>query len=138
LCDVISEKAANEEFSHILLEVNNRMADKEKVISSFECQLRKKLYLAKKNNIFKKVFDNGRYEGEMKGDKRMDKVFFILITVIVMTVIGKTTKEMEKVFIILITVIVMTVIGKTTKKMEKVFIIIITVIVMTVIGKTTK
>ena len=51
LCDVISERAANEEITHILTEVNNRMADKEIVISSFESQLRKKFYLAQKNNI---------------------------------------------------------------------------------------
>jgi caspase 3 len=73
LCDVISDKAANEEFSHLLLEVNNRMAEKEIVISSFECQLRKKLYLARNKNIsriIKKVYGNGRYEGEMKDDKR--------------------------------------------------------------------
>ena len=44
-------KAASEEFSHILLEVNDRMAEKEIVISSFECQLRKKLYLARNKNI---------------------------------------------------------------------------------------
>jgi caspase 3 len=70
LCDVISNKAASEEFSHILLEVNDRMAEKEIVISSFECQLRKKLYLARNKNIsriIKKVYDNGRYEGEMNG-----------------------------------------------------------------------
>jgi hypothetical protein len=46
------------------------MADKEIVISSFECQLRKKLYLAKNKNISKKVYDNGRYEGEMKDNKK--------------------------------------------------------------------
>jgi hypothetical protein len=68
LCDV-SSKAASEEFSHLLLEVNDRMANKEIVISSFECQLRKKLYLAKITNKSKKVYDTGRYEGEMKGDK---------------------------------------------------------------------
>ena len=86
LCDVISEKAASEEFSHILLEVNNRMADKQIVISSFESQLRKKLYLAQKNNISKdkvlknilaiKVFNDGRYEGEMKDGKRNGKGIF--------------------------------------------------------------
>ena len=55
-----------------------------------------------------------------------------------MMVIGKTTKEMDKVFFIIMTVIVMKVIGKTAKKMEKVFIIIITEIVMKGIGKTIK
>ena len=68
LCDVISNKAANEEFSHLLLEVIDRMADIEIVISSFECQLRKKLYLARNKNIsrkIKKVYGNGdRYEGD--------------------------------------------------------------------------
>ena len=56
---------------YILLEVNDRMAEKQILISSFECQLRKKLYLAKITNKprkIKKVYGNGRYEGEMKDD----------------------------------------------------------------------
>jgi hypothetical protein len=47
----------------------------------------------KKNGQGIYYFNNGdRYDGNWKDDKKMEKVFIILITVIVMTVIGKTTK----------------------------------------------
>ena len=49
----------------------------------------------------------------------MEKVFTILITVIVMMDFGKTAKRMDKEFVILIAVIVMTEIGKTAKETEK-------------------
>ena len=53
-------------------ELGSNFAEKEIVISSFECQLRKKLYLANNKNISRKIkifYDNGNYEGETKDDK---------------------------------------------------------------------